>query len=171
MGQAKKVFRVITVSVGKPPKVEFVGNPFDHCRELISGPVGIVHLSDGNDLLCDEEAEATGIPFNRAVPDVVRAPAFKPDFVVAVGGAVPLPAGEVGVHRVRGTFVIAKFIPDPENEEGGSYADLSDGDLERYNRYLGSAVSYLCERCGEALAYPGGRYCGAGCSAAAEMHI
>lgn len=160
--------KVLVCRVGEDPKVEEVEDPYQFClRSLFKGgfvEAKLIQISDKSRVVVywDEEARMRKLPFNRNVPVRAKAPNVKPDFVIDTRDGPPemyAQPGELGYFPVLGNFLFTKA------DSNGNHISLSDEEIQALMPYLA-----LCENCHkESPAYPGARYCGAGCSQEAEM--
>ncbi len=130
--------RVVVCGVGKMPRVEFIMPGLEPLQEIIGGYVECVALNEGIDLWCDEEGMLKALPFNREIKQRAKELRFRPDFVVEARGpndpefAKP---GEMGVHRIHGTFLFARTDTD------GSLVGLVDEDLTTITKLLGEPIA------------------------------
>lgn len=160
--------KVLVCKVGQAPFVELAANPWDYTKEYLIGEnslIQVVHLDDGVAMYFDEEGTGKKLPVNRLVP--ARAPNFNASdfsFVIdTTGGNRPAP-GEMGVHIVRGHFLLCQEAGvDGEGEM--LYKDLTDTQIKKYEELLGGPPP--CPQCGKPRAYANAIYCGAACSARA----
>ena len=159
--------RIIVCRVGEEPVIEDVQNPFNFFTTSVA-PGAYVEAKlfwVGKERVAvywNEDARRGKLPINRPIPCVVHLP--QAQFVVDVREGPPeayAKSGELGFFAIQGPFIITKA------DNKGDHISLKDEEV----RQLMPLLSLNCEQCGKfPRAYPGARFCGAGCSADYEIH-
>lgn len=128
-------YRVMVCIVGQPPTIQFCQSPFIFTKQrlLDGGYVQATPLDDGVMCYSDEDAIAKDLPLNREIP--ARAPEIPEDMVLLdVPDDAPAP-GTMGVHRIRGNFMLLRHKHDGNSD----YTDLTDEDIAKYTALFGGA--------------------------------
>lgn len=163
---SKPVVKILVVRIGDEPKVEEVDNPFNFAKMSLLGGgfVQALPLSENLALYCDEDGISKKLRFNRDFP--ARAsdiPDDAYDFVIDMTKGQRAMPGEMGFHRILGNFLITC------HSGSGGYATLSEEEIVRFSKALVLSTNEgKCKRCGNPVAYDGGIFCGAGCTARYE---
>ena len=121
---------IIVCEPAIPAYVDDVESPWDKAKKLTDdATIQVVCLDDGVAVYCDEDGVAKNLAINRYLPATM--PEIPDGMVVIDGtnGNHPEP-GEIGVHEIRGPFILTREI----GEDG--WEDLSENDVARYLELL-----------------------------------
>lgn len=127
------LIRAVVCRVGQPAVVEMVEPSYEVLSNLVGGLVEFAYVSDGVELVANEEGAINGMPFNREVPaHAPPLPAWLRDAVVvaAEDGLLPPGSDQVGVHEVHGDFMVC----------GAGLTSLTEQDADRLAELLNSAA-------------------------------
>ncbi len=157
--------KCIVCCIGKSAEIRELSEPWLLAKEVMGGSamIQIIKLDDGVEVYCDEDGIMKGLQFNRAL--LAHAKGIDPtkvDFIVKMSEHAADP-GELGIHRIRGNFVLTR-----NNPSTGKPKSLTGDELAFYLALMNDSRSVLCRQCGDPRASPAQIYCGAGCSARAE---
>lgn len=126
------LYKIIVCPVGHAPTVAEVSDPWgftkSHVLQDPSALIEVVQLDDGVLIYCDEEARMKNLPHNHDIPATARS--VEADFIIEMRDPDDPPfanPGEVGYHKVYGSFILARHDADKDVP-----VSLSDEDVKKY---------------------------------------